>query len=172
MQFGISIFLKTAAPQETIRARLAAAVAEPLVAFSLKPVRISDWQARYKGKSFVGWLQDDHFKLSLLNNRTSGVRVFGSTVVMLGTIGDEGVHAVLRPPIFNLLFTACFAVIVAGVFVLSFYGPSNTPAVHWLLAAFFLLPLAVLGWTFLHEARAAEQALSAAIQAVDATGNP
>lgn len=166
----LSLYLRTDASRQATRARLAAAVAARPSLFSLKPIRISDWLAQYEGKSFIGTLAQDDFKVWLLNVRTSGVRRRGYGVVVVGTIEDGGVRARLRPPMFNLLLSCFLIVAVGGAFVLSFHGPSNTAIVRWLLAGFLIIPLALLTWSFVLEARTVERTLGRVIGAVGAVG--
>lgn len=158
MPCGISLQLRTDEPRQVVAARLAAAIA-PAPSARIRPIRIVDWLSSYRGKSFVGSLKDDNFKLVLLNKSVAGIRWRGNTVVIVGVIEDNVVRVLLRPPIFILLFSLFWTTGLSFAFALSFFGLSNTLIVHLLLIAMLVLPLAILLWTFLHEARAAERAL-------------
>jgi hypothetical protein len=52
-----------------------------------------------------------------------------------------------------------FTLAVAGVFVLSFFGPSRGSGVQLVLALALVLPTLIVGWFFRNEAALAEQTL-------------
>ncbi len=158
MPCGIHLQLKTNEPRQVVEARLAAAIA-PLPSMRIKPIRVVDWLSSFKGKSFIGSLNGNQFKLGLLNTKMGGIRWRGNAVIIVGTIEDNMVRVVLRLPIFTLLFSLFWTAALSFGFVLSFYGSSNTLTVHLLLAAMLVLPLAIILWTFHYEARLAERAL-------------
>ncbi|NGY06878.1 hypothetical protein [Solimonas terrae] len=153
------MILTTNASREAVHARLVAAVLPARSALSLKPVRIADWLRQCEGKSFVGTVDAERFKLGLLGTPGARFRRRGNAAIVVGTIEDGAVHVRLRPPIFNIVFAAAFGLFVSTTFVLSFYGPSNTMPVHGLLAVMLVLPLAILFRVFVSEARSAEQTL-------------
>jgi hypothetical protein len=53
---------------------------------------------------------------------------------------------------------------MSAAFALSFFGPANTPTMHWLLACALVFPIAVVVWFFRREASEAEQALRQVVE--------
>lgn len=136
------------------------AVVLPAAAFTpFQSVRMADWVAGVEGKRFVGSIDGQHFKLGLLQERGASVRRRGSVVVILGRLEGNSLQVHLRPPLFVLAFLGIYAVAVSAALALSFFGPANTPTVHWLLACGLFFPFAIVVWSFRREANAAEQAL-------------
>jgi hypothetical protein len=163
MLFARTLRFATTEPRQVVAARLTAAVLSARTAFSFKPVPIAEWMAQRSGKTFVGTVGADHFKLGVIGAPGRRFRSRGSVVVIVGTIEDHSVQAILRPPVFISAFMAAFALAVSAVFALSFFGPGNTPAVHWSLAFMLIMPMTVVVWIFRQEARDAEQALRKAV---------
>jgi hypothetical protein len=163
MRFGVYIHLKTNESARATQDRLAAVVVPAPSALSFKPVRVSDWLRQFRGRTFVGDITASRFKLALLPPQGGRFRARGMAAVMVGTIEDGTVLAHIRPPLFNLFFSAVFTLVVTAAFVLSFYGPSNGPAVRLMLAALLVLPLSALAWSFFREARRVEKALRSAL---------
>jgi hypothetical protein len=164
MLFARTLRFTTTESRQAVTARLAAVVLPARDAFSFKPVPIAEWMAQSMTKAFIGTVGTDHFKLALVGALGGRFRSRGRVVVIVGSIEDHAVRAILRLPFFILAFMAVFALTVSAVFVLSFFGPANTPTVHWLLAFMLIMPVAVIVWAFRQEARDAEQALRNAFE--------
>ena len=161
----MSLFLRisTNLPSSVVALRLAQAVAPTLSILPLKPIKIQTWLAQYSNKSFVGKVENNHFKLVLLKP-IDGVKFWrANSVVLVGTIGNEVIKAHLRPPIFNLVFIILFTVAMITGFVLSYYGPSNTDTVRLIFAILLLLPIIVLICVFQIEAHFVEKTLRSAL---------
>ena len=164
MVFGRSILLTTSESGETLVARLSATVLPTRTVAPLRPVQIADWVANHKGKRFVGNIDGQYFKLGLLQEPSAGFRWRGSVVVIVGSFEGRSLRVRLRLPLFVLTFLGAYATAVSAVFALSFFGPANTPTVHWLLASALVFPIAVVVWFFRREANEAEQALRQAVE--------
>ena len=130
---------------------MTAALAPVPKLLSIKPIKLDDWLSQYQGKSFVGELKGERFKMVLLGNVNRGVRWHGGGVIIIGQIREKAVHADLRPPLFTVVFILVWAVMVTGAFVLTFFGPSNTALVRALLIAMLILPPAILSVMFAFE---------------------
>ena len=159
MAWGISIRIATGQAPSIASARLNGAVASVPAVWPMKPSKVSEWLEQYRDKAFLGRVEERRFKLVLLRSTRQGYVRRGNSVVILGTVEDQAVRALLRPPIFNLVFAILLTLAISAAFVLSFYGPSSTPAVHWLLATLLVVPILALTWAFFAEAREAEQTL-------------
>jgi hypothetical protein len=172
MLLGRSILLVTSESRETLVARLSAVILPTRAVAPLKPVRVVDWVAQHRGKRFVGTIEGQHFKLGVVQEPSAGFRWRGSVVVIVGSIEGQSLRVRLRPPVFILAFLGAFATAMSAVLALSFFGPSNTPTVHWLLACGLVLPVAVVVWFFRREASEAEHALRQAIEGRPASSQP
>jgi hypothetical protein len=164
MLLGRSILLTTSESRETLVARLSAAVLPIRTVAPLRPVQIADWVASHRGKRFVGTIDGQYFKLGLLQEPSAGFRWRGSIVVIVGSFEGRSLRVHLRLPLFVLAFLGVYATAMSAVFALSFFGPANTPTVHWLLACALVFPIAVVVWFFRREASEAEQALRQAVE--------
>jgi len=142
-----------------LRERLSRAVAPAPKMWSMTPMKISDWLARYDGKTFVGIVKEDRFKVMLIGGANGRVRWRGGNAVIVGTIRANAVSASLRPPIFASAFLILWCLILCCAIVLSFFGPSNTWLVRLLLAGMLFLPTAIFFVAFAFEARRASAAL-------------
>ena len=159
MGLGISFELKCSQPRSQLLAQLTDALAPVPKLLSIKPIKLGDLLGPYQGKSFVGELKGERFKMVLLGNVNRGVRWHGGGVIIAGQIGEKAVHADLRPPLFTVVFILFWVLIVTGAFVLSFFGPSNTTIVRALLFAMLILPPAILSAMFAFEAGQAKRRL-------------
>ncbi len=159
MAWSMSVRIATGQSPAIAAARLMAAVASAPAVRPIKPVKVGEWLARHRDKAFLGRVDGRRFKVVLLEPTRQGYFRRGYSVVIVGSVEDHVVHARLRPPVFNLVCVWVLTAAISAAFVLSFYGPSSTPAVHAALAAMLVLPWAILTWAFLAEARRAEQAL-------------
>jgi hypothetical protein len=157
--FGRSILLRTNESCDALVARLSATVLSTEAIAPFRPALVTDWISQHRGKRFVGTIDGQSFKLGLLPVPSAGFRRRGSVVVIVGSIEDQSIRARLRPPLFIMGFLSAFTAAMSAVFVLSFFGPMNTPVVHLLLACGIALPIAVVVWFFRREAAEAEQSL-------------
>jgi len=172
MVLGRSILLTTSESGETLIARLSATVLPTRLVAPLRPVRISDWVANHRGKRFVGNIEGRYFKLGLLQEPSAGFRWRGSVVVIVGSFEGRSLRVRLRLPLFILAFLGVYATALSAVFALSFFGPANTPTVHWLLASALVFPIAVVAWFFRREANEAEQALRQVVEFAPGSAQP
>jgi hypothetical protein len=172
MVFGRSILLTTSESGEALVARLSAVVLPTRTVAPLKPVQIADWVANHRGKRFVGNIEGKYFKLGLLQEPGAGLRWRGSVVVIVGSFENRSLRVRLRLPLFVLAFLGFYATALSAAFALSFFGPANTPTVHWLLAGALVFPIAVVAWFFRREASEAEQALRQAVEFAPYSAQP
>jgi hypothetical protein len=159
-----SVLLTTSESREILVARLSAAVLPTRTIAPLRPVQIADWVASHRGKRFVGTIEGQCFQLGLLQVPNAGFRWRRSVVVIVGSFEGRSLRVRLRLPLFVLAFLGVYATAMSAVFALSFFGPANTPPVHWLLACALVFPIAVVVWFFRREASDAEQALRQAVE--------
>ena len=151
--------IPTEESQADLRQRLTRAVGTAPTPWPLRPRRIEDWLAQYQGKTFVGTVTADRFKLILLGNTGPGMRWHGGGAVLTGTLEDRAVHARVRPPYFVSIILSMWCLVALTGLVLSFYGPSNTPLIHLLLLGMLGLPPAIFTLTFSLESRRAYREL-------------
>ncbi len=160
---GLVLHIATGQPSSVASARLARVVAQPKAAWPIRPLKIQAWLAQFENKLFVGKLEDGRFKLVLLRPTVGAKLRRGRSVVLSGSVENGVVNALLRPPVFYMVFAALFTFALTFAFILSYYGPSNTNSVRLLLAAMLILPMAGLVLAFRMEAHLVESALRRAL---------
>lgn len=146
MIWDTPIRIDSTEPRDRLIDRLAAALLtrRAFAAQMTSGFALDALEATYRDKCFVGRLDDGHFDMIVTSGGAARVHWSGRSVIITGDIDDRCVTAKLRPPYFHLVFGALFTLFVGGVFVLSFFGPANTPIVHLTIAAMLIAPLAVL----------------------------
>lgn len=159
MLFARLLHFTTSQSHEAAAAHLSAAILPVSAIASLKPVRVSDWIARHRGKRFIGYFDGSRFKLVLLQTSRARFRLRGSVVVIVGSVEDHGVRACLRPPWFILGFLLVFSAALSAALALSFLGPSHLPMLQAAMALALVMPIGIVAWFFAREATQAEQAL-------------
>ena len=159
MLLGRSLEFQTPEASEAALSRLSSVTIEPQSIAPMHPVPVSAWVAQHVGKRFVGKVGGSRFKLGLMPQVGERIYVRGSVVVIVGEVQGHTVNAKLRLPVFVSAFLALYSIAVAAVLLLSFFGPSNGPVVHLLLAAALVLPTAIVFMFFRKEAALAEQRL-------------
>ena len=159
MLFSRLIQFNTSQSREAVAARLSAVVLPAASVASLKPVRISDWLAKQKGKRFVGNFDGSRFKLRLLQMPGGRFRVRSGVVVIVGSVEDFSCRARLRLPRFIQGFLVVFAAALFAGLMLSFFGPAKLPVLQAAMALTLVMPFVVVAWFFRREAAEAEQAL-------------
>ncbi len=159
MLFSRMIEFATSQSRVTAAARLSAVVLPVVSAPSLKPVRVSDFIAQYRGKRFSGNFDGFRFKLVLITSRDKRFQVRGNVVVIVGGLDEHAIKACLRLPFFTLGFLAIYASCVLAGLILSFFGSSNLLIVQVPMALAIAIPAVLVFWLFRRKAAEAEQAL-------------
>lgn len=143
-------------------ARLAASVFIAPRPFAPLRASVSELLVAVKGRSFIGWINGDRFRMILMSPVSPGrmVRQYGQ-VLIVGRVEGSTLRFHLRPPLFTLVFLPLWSAALLSVIALTWLGPVHSAFVESILAGALLLPYTVIIPLYLSEARLALARLEA-----------